>query len=122
MQQNFTEADVTDTKDKLDALILAIESHPLLTDDPGRDAPRALYFTWDFIRRTEFNLSHVDIPALLTNDEVALEAYNDCLGRIMLSGMIVEDPIKCAMITQSEAVDFGAEVRARVTDFRFMNT
>lgn len=26
----------------------------------------------------------VDVPALLANDEVALEAYNDVLGRVAL--------------------------------------
>lgn len=96
----------------------AIEAHPLMTRDPGRNAPRALFFTWDFIRRTEFNLSRINIPALVANDEVALESYNDCLGRMALSGMIIEDPAKCAMITQNEPVDFGADVRAKVAAFQ----
>lgn len=94
----------------------AINAHPLLTDDPASNAPKALFFTWEFIRRTEFNLSQIDIPALVANDEVALESYNDCLGRMMVFSMIIEDPEKCAMITQNEPVDFGAEVRARMTD------
>ena len=99
----------------------AIEAHPLLADDPARNTPRALFFTWDFIRRTGFNLSQIDIPALVANDETALESYNDCLGRIALSTLIIEDPVKCAAITQSEPVDFGTEVRARAADLRSAN-
>lgn len=94
----------------------AIEAHPLLTSDPAKNAPRALFFTWDFIRRTEFNLSRVNVPALVASDEVALEAYNDCLGRSHLFSMLIKDPVKCAMITQHEPVDFGAEVCARIAD------
>lgn len=94
----------------------AIEAHPQLTSDPAKNAPRALFFTWDFIRRTEFNLSKVNVPALVANDEEALESYNDCLGRMVLSSLIIEDPVKCAMITQNEPVDFGDEVRAKVAD------
>lgn len=89
-----------------------------MTGDPGRNAPRALFFTWDFIRRTESNLSKINIPALVANDEVALESYNDCLGRITLSSLIIEDPATCAAITQNTPVDFGAEVRARAADFK----
>lgn len=116
VQKDFKEADVADMKDKLDALITAIEAHPQLTSDPAKNAPRALFFTWDFIRRTEFNLSKVNVPALVANDEEALESYNDCLGRMVLSSLIIEDPVKCAMITQNEPVDFGDEVRAKVAD------
>ncbi len=81
-------------------------------------APRALYFVWDFLRRTELNLSQVDVPALAANNDGALESYNDVLGRISLACQIISDESgrMCRMITQNDAVDFGAEARARAKD------
>lgn len=93
----------------------AVEAHPQITNDPARRAPRSLYFTWDFLRRTEHNLLQVDVPALVANDEVALEAYNDVLGRVALSCTIITDETgeACRIITQNAPVNFGAEVREK---------
>ncbi|MCJ1347673.1 hypothetical protein MMC31_005901, partial [Peltigera leucophlebia] len=93
----------------------AVEAHPQITNNPARNAPRSLYFTWDFLRRTEYNLLQVNVPALVVNNEVALEAYNDVLGRVALSCMIITDETggTCRMITQNEPVDFGVEVREK---------
>lgn len=93
----------------------AVEAHPQITNDPARRAPRSLYFTWDFLRRTEHNLLQVNVPALVANDEVALEAYNDVLGRVALSCTIITDETgeTCRIITQNEPVDFGVEVREK---------
>ena len=46
---------------------------------------------------------------------MALEAYNDVLGRVALSCMIITDETGdfCRMVTQNEPVDFGIEVRER---------
>ena len=91
--------------------------HPLLTSDPVSDAPKALSFTWDSVRRTESNLRTIDVQAPVANDEDALEAYRDYIGQIMLSNMITSDPMTCRRCTQSELVDFGAEVTAQAADF-----
>lgn len=93
----------------------AVEAHPQITNDPAKRAPRSLYFTWDFLRRTEHNLLQVNVPALVANDEVALEAYNDVLGRVALSCTIITDETgeTCRIITQNEPVDFGVEVREK---------
>lgn len=56
------------------------------------------------------------MPALLTSDKVALEAYNDCLGRISLFKLIIGDSTCCREFTQNEPVDFGPGVRARAAD------
>ena len=46
---------------------------------------------------------------------MALEAYNDVLGRVALSCMIITDETGgfCRRVTQNEPVDFGVEVRER---------
>jgi len=115
VQKDFTANDVTRLKTKLAELVTAVEAHPRITNDPARRAPRSLYFTWDFLRRTEHNLLQVDVPALVANDEVALEAYNDVLGRVSLSCTIITDETgeACRIITQNAPVDFGAEVREK---------
>lgn len=55
------------------------------------------------------------MPALVANDEVALEAYNDVLGRVALSCLIITDETGgfCRRISQNEPVDFGVEVREK---------
>lgn len=57
----------------------------------------------------------VNVPALVANNEVALEAYNDVLGRIALSCAIITDETggTCRRITQNEPVDFGVGVREK---------
>lgn len=57
----------------------------------------------------------VNVPALVANDEVALEAYNDVLGRVALSCTIITDETggACRIITQNEPIDFGVEVREK---------
>lgn len=46
---------------------------------------------------------------------MALEAYNDVLGRVALSCSIITDETggTCRMITQNEPVDFGVEAREK---------
>lgn len=86
-----------------------------MTRTPATDAPKALYFTWDFVRRTDFLASEIDITALAAKDPVALEAFQDCLGRAMLADKIIGDETgeTCRSITFNEPVDFGPEVRAK---------
>ncbi len=96
----------------------ALEAHPLMTSTPATTAPKALYFTWDFVQRTKHNLSQINTQALFSNDPVAREAYSDCVGRSVLTDIIIHDQSGKAnlMFPQSEPLDWGEEIRAKAKE------
>ena len=80
---------------------------------PATNKP--LWFTWDFVQRTRFNLNNIDISKLDAEDPAAVEEYSDVLGRCMLSNLIISDTTgeTVEKMVGEKAVDFGADARAK---------
>lgn len=82
--------------------------------------PKCLWYTWDFVQRTRFNINNIDIGALDAGDLAAAEAYEDAVGRCALTNMIISDTSgrTAEQICGERAVDFGANVRAKAKALR----
>lgn len=83
------------------------------TDPPATN--KCLFYIWDFVQRTRFNLNNIDIGKLDANDPAAVEEYKDALGRCLLSHVLISDRSDqyVERICGDPPIDFGPDARAK---------
>lgn len=81
---------------------------------------KCLFFVWDFVQRTRFNLNNIDMSKLDAGDPAAVEEYKDAVGRSSLTNIIISDTSgrTAEQICGEKAIDFGPDVRAKSAALR----
>ncbi|KZF26847.1 hypothetical protein L228DRAFT_279997 [Xylona heveae TC161] len=78
---------------------------------------RTLFFMWDFCQRTRSWLRNLDVSKLEANDEKAVETYNDCISRCIMTKIMIHDTSgKTALMTLSDPknpTDFGTLLKEK---------
>ncbi|EKG13067.1 hypothetical protein MPH_09802 [Macrophomina phaseolina MS6] len=77
---------------RLQMAIAAIQSHARFDQNDPRNSHYTLRCLWDFLHRTRYMLSQIDLQKLDGQDEDTLDAFEDVISRTCMAHAMLTDP------------------------------
>ncbi|KAK8205706.1 hypothetical protein IWZ01DRAFT_52274 [Phyllosticta capitalensis] len=101
---------------RLGTAIDAVEAHPRFDTTDPRRSHYSLHCLWDFLQRTRFQLSQIDLQRLDARNTEALQQWAENFGRAQMACPLMSEPtgfmLQTVMRSQNQApLDLGDRIQ-----------